>query len=196
VSRAGRARPGARGTARVARRAGRVRVGRGQEPGSHASRLGEGACGGREAAHEQWGPGGEAEERIVSRRLFGLATMWLRLVAATPMPPEPPPPDVISLVPFVSAPLDKPALQIARLAPPPPPIDVPPLPPATVVLPAASKPTAAVPASRVLPCAGAWLRISSESRARTRDRKSTRLNSSHVSISYAVFCLKKKKRTH
>src|SRR5439155_13782731 len=28
----------------------------------------------------------------------------------------------------------------------------------------------------------------------TRDRKSTRLNSSHVAISYAVFCLKKKKR--
>src|SRR5438067_6284362 len=29
-------------------------------------------------------------------------------------------------------------------------------------------------------------------RRRLRDRKSTRLNSSHVSISYAVFCLKKK----
>src|SRR5699024_9423623 len=28
----------------------------------------------------------------------------------------------------------------------------------------------------------------------TRDRKSTRLNSSHVSISYAVFCLKKKNK--
>src|SRR5260221_7502949 len=28
---------------------------------------------------------------------------------------------------------------------------------------------------------------------RTRDRKSTRLNSSHTVISYAVFCLKKKK---
>src|SRR5215510_2862904 len=28
----------------------------------------------------------------------------------------------------------------------------------------------------------------------TGDRKSTRLNSSHVAISYAVFCLKKKKR--
>src|SRR3989442_7020492 len=28
---------------------------------------------------------------------------------------------------------------------------------------------------------------------RERDRKSTRLNSSHVRISYAVFCLKKKK---
>src|SRR5699024_11907867 len=29
-----------------------------------------------------------------------------------------------------------------------------------------------------------------------QDRKSTRLNSSHVSISYAVFCLKKKKNTY
>src|SRR6201990_3756871 len=28
------------------------------------------------------------------------------------------------------------------------------------------------------------------------DRKSTRLNSSHMSISYAVFCLKKKKHAH
>src|SRR5699024_12119243 len=28
------------------------------------------------------------------------------------------------------------------------------------------------------------------------DRKSTRLNSNHVSISYAVFCLKKKNETH
>src|SRR5690625_6548853 len=31
---------------------------------------------------------------------------------------------------------------------------------------------------------------------RAGDRKSTRLNSSHVAISYAVFCLKKKKMTH
>src|SRR4051812_49913624 len=30
--------------------------------------------------------------------------------------------------------------------------------------------------------------------SRTSDRKSTRLNSSHMSISYAVFCLKKKKK--
>src|SRR3712207_8181929 len=30
---------------------------------------------------------------------------------------------------------------------------------------------------------------------RPRDRKSTRLNSSHANISYAVFCLKKKKIT-
>src|SRR5690242_20973688 len=33
-------------------------------------------------------------------------------------------------------------------------------------------------------------------RAAVRDRKSTRLNSSHMSISYAVFCLKKKKTTN
>src|SRR3712207_7299152 len=31
---------------------------------------------------------------------------------------------------------------------------------------------------------------------RGRDRKSTRLNSSHANISYAVFCLKKKKLPH
>src|SRR4051794_41490652 len=34
--------------------------------------------------------------------------------------------------------------------------------------------------------AGMWLQV-------LQDRKSTRLNSSHPSISYAVFCLKKKK---
>src|SRR2546430_9399427 len=32
-------------------------------------------------------------------------------------------------------------------------------------------------------------------RGRRRDRKSTRLNSSHSQISYAVFCLKKKKKS-
>src|SRR5437667_4367397 len=30
--------------------------------------------------------------------------------------------------------------------------------------------------------------------AASRDRKSTRLNSSHITISYAVFCLKKKRK--
>src|SRR5256885_9372327 len=33
-------------------------------------------------------------------------------------------------------------------------------------------------------------------KASERDRKSTRLNSSHLVISYAVFCLKKKKKRH
>src|SRR5688572_32657744 len=32
--------------------------------------------------------------------------------------------------------------------------------------------------------------------SRSGDRKSTRLNSSHSQISYAVFCLKKKKQIH
>src|SRR5437870_7555558 len=42
-----------------------------------------------------------------------------------------------------------------------------------------------VPPDRSVPEATAW----------DPDRKSTRLNSSHVAISYAVFCLKKKKKT-
>src|SRR2546426_5888407 len=39
-----------------------------------------------------------------------------------------------------------------------------------------------------------WVSDCSAANARTRDRKSTRLNSSHLVISYAVFCLKKKKK--
>src|SRR5438874_9853359 len=47
-------------------------------------------------------------------------------------------------------------------------------------------------------CAGSSIQqlVSARSgtRRRGRDRKSTRLNSSHVEISYAVFCLKKKNK--
>src|SRR5258705_9005618 len=39
---------------------------------------------------------------------------------------------------------------------------------------------------------GSWR----SSRFAVRDRKSTRLNSSHLGISYAVFCLKKKKKNN
>src|SRR5436305_11649389 len=39
-----------------------------------------------------------------------------------------------------------------------------------------------------------WTAISFYQPHGRRDRKSTRLNSSHVRISYAVFCLKKKKK--
>src|SRR5437899_4248227 len=38
------------------------------------------------------------------------------------------------------------------------------------------------------------LKRAEELNAHGRDRKSTRLNSSHLGISYAVFCLKKKKK--
>src|SRR5699024_12292363 len=48
------------------------------------------------------------------------------------------------------------------------------------------------------PRTGARPRVGSRNRRPSRreyqDRKSTRLNSSHVSISYAVFCLKKKNK--
>src|SRR6266702_8641271 len=37
--------------------------------------------------------------------------------------------------------------------------------------------------------------LGADERMAALDRKSTRLNSSHVAISYAVFCLKKKKNT-
>src|SRR5438067_12685851 len=45
----------------------------------------------------------------------------------------------------------------------------------------------------VLQQADARAELSERDPVKGRDRKSTRLNSSHVSISYAVFCLKKKK---
>src|SRR5256885_5587101 len=41
-------------------------------------------------------------------------------------------------------------------------------------------------------CSTNWVLFPKEAKA-LRDRKSTRLNSSHLVISYAVFCLKKKK---
>src|SRR3712207_7776889 len=39
-----------------------------------------------------------------------------------------------------------------------------------------------------------WLLLGPDVRPMRTDRKSTRLNSSHANISYAVFCLKKKNR--
>src|SRR5437660_7496566 len=44
--------------------------------------------------------------------------------------------------------------------------------------------------------AGGRVRPDAVAVATDEDRKSTRLNSSHVAISYAVFCLKKKKKKH
>src|SRR3712207_8194124 len=43
---------------------------------------------------------------------------------------------------------------------------------------------------------GHRLALTSARKYPPRDRKSTRLNSSHANISYAVFCLKKKKKKH
>src|SRR5690606_41107630 len=75
-----------------------------------------------------------------------------------------------------------------RIADPPGPIDR-----ATVYVP----PSRGVQVMRDLAARGdvaeVWLNPGAESPE--VDRKSTRLNSSHVKISYAVFCLKKKKST-
>src|SRR5690606_40343995 len=82
----------------------------------------------------------------------------------------------------------------------------------TRAAPAPAQPAVAAPAApvaevpRALAGAGAACRRARAGGARARvagaplacdriDRKSTRLNSSHVKISYAVFCLKKKYRT-
>src|SRR5438445_9280647 len=51
-----------------------------------------------------------------------------------------------------------------------------------------SRPTA-LRRARVLVSSACWKGLQ-------EDRKSTRLNSSHANISYAVFCLKKKKKQH
>src|SRR5438045_7068946 len=57
--------------------------------------------------------------------------------------------------------------------------------------PCAGAPAAAAPVRR---CPCCQKRLARQGAA--EDRKSTRLNSSHLGISYAVFCLKKKKRTN
>src|SRR5690606_40410111 len=49
-------------------------------------------------------------------------------------------------------------------------------------------------ATRVASRVSRWVATERATAASSRDRKSTRLNSSHVKISYAVFCLKKKKK--
>src|SRR2546426_5684599 len=55
-------------------------------------------------------------------------------------------------------------------------------------------PTGAEPLGRRTADARHRPRARREPRAADADRKSTRLNSSHLVISYAVFCLKKKKK--
>src|SRR5258708_25050576 len=51
-------------------------------------------------------------------------------------------------------------------------------------------------ASRMVKIVAGWMpaRIGADESGAAGDRKSTRLNSSHQIISYAVFCLKKKKK--
>src|SRR5207249_9533069 len=81
--------------------------------------------------------------------------------------------------------------------------DAVPLPPRSILCPLGRRGGPGEPMPPRLPCRGRRLRRHNPPPAGVQaavhpgvqaDRKSTRLNSSHVSISYAVFCLKKKKK--
>src|SRR3712207_8448250 len=60
-------------------------------------------------------------------------------------------------------------------------------------MPISPDPAQITPTGRVLRRRDKDVEIAPAERGATTDRKSTRLNSSHANISYAVFCLKKKK---
>ena len=96
------------------------------------------------------------------KRTLLLATLWVGFAGAAPLPFTPPPPDLAPLVGFVAAPLDKPPV-LAEVPLPRPPLDLPALPPAAIVLPAGEKPAAFVQPPRALPCIGAWTGVASES---------------------------------
>src|SRR5256885_3689179 len=65
--------------------------------------------------------------------------------------------------------------------------------PATSRTSSTSPPSCSTRESRCSPPSAASRRTGGSRPRTARDRKSTRLNSSHLVISYAVFCLKKKK---
>src|SRR5436309_7394868 len=58
------------------------------------------------------------------------------------------------------------------------------------------KTSASAPSQSILIRSTCVIRITQVDLIKIEDRKSTRLNSSHVKISYAVFCLKKNKNKH
>src|SRR2546425_237047 len=166
--------PGARrprARARAAQRPPRcprgVRVGREQEPGRDAARLGARPRPGRQepARPAARGPG-QGRRQVMRRRGAGaivLATLLVALPAraATLLPLVPPPPDLTALIPFAEAPLDKPPSGVGDLALPEGPTDLPSFPPATVVAPWGDKPTAAVAHPGKLACVGAFFGVAS-----------------------------------
>src|SRR6185436_14804160 len=64
---------------------------------------------------------------------------------------------------FAAAPLDKPAIAVPDAPLPPTPAELPAVPPAALVMPAAERPIAPLPPPRTLPCIGSFLRVASES---------------------------------
>jgi len=99
----------------------------------------------------------------MTRRLVGLAGLAFILIgAASPVPLAPPPPDLARVIPFASAPLDKPPVGAFELTPPPAPAELPLLPPAPLVMPSAERPIAPLTEPGALPCVGAWFGIASK----------------------------------
>src|SRR3989441_557223 len=78
---------------------------------------------------------------------------------ATPLALVPPPPELTALIPFAEAPLDKPPVGVRELPLPEGPTDLPPFPPATIVAPWPSKPTAALAQPAPLACVGAFFGV-------------------------------------
>jgi tetratricopeptide (TPR) repeat protein len=79
----------------------------------------------------------------------------LALVALLPL--APPPPDVAPLVPFVTAPIEKPPIVVTPPALPEPLAALPHVPPAARGIPFMATPTAALPAAGTAPCLWSWL---------------------------------------
>lgn len=99
------------------------------------------------------------------------ALAWASPAAAVePAPLLPPPPDLVPLVPFVAAPIDKPPVTLPALARPALPGDLPTLPPAAVRTPAAERPVAFVPAPGPLACVGALIGLPAQALECGRER--------------------------
>ena len=82
--------------------------------------------------------------------------------AATLLPLVPPPPDLTNLVPFAEAPVEKPPIAALDLPLPPSPAELPPMPLASIVVPAADKPIAALAPPGALACVGAAFGVASK----------------------------------
>src|SRR2546426_9323619 len=112
-----------------------------------------------------------------------LAALIAALLAGSPPPPPPPPPSL----PLATVRVD---VGEQRLVIELPPVDLPAATPGHDTMVGLPLCHVLVPVSASLH--SARVEVVDET---GRDRKSTRLNSSHLVISYAVFCLKKKKNT-
>lgn len=85
--------------------------------------------------------------------LLALLLGWpLTALAATPLAPELPPPDLVPFLPLTAPPLDKPPVALPEVALPAPPHRLPPLPVLRFTGEPSQKPVAPLPPPRLLPC--------------------------------------------